>query len=89
MDSLITAAARALAPCDVLGALSHRSSLPWMSFVEWPGPTASTVTTAPAHSTTAVRNVGERIVQSTMTVAFSLRRTGLPSCDRLGPDIEW
>src|SRR5260370_20561530 len=55
----------------------HRSSLPWVSLVEWPMPTASTVTTAPAHSTMAVRNVGERIVQSTMTVAFSLRHTGL------------
>ena len=57
---------------------------PLGSLVERPGPTASTVTTAPAHSTMAVRNVGERIVQSTM-MAFSPRRTGLSSCDRLGP----
>ena len=42
-----------------------------------PGRPASTVTTASAHSTTAERNAGERIVQSTMTLAFSLRRTGL------------
>src|SRR5271169_6614436 len=48
----------------------HYSSLSWVSF-EWPEPMASTVTAAPAHSTTAVRNVGERIVQSTMKVAFS------------------
>ena len=39
--------------------------------VESPGPMASTVTTVTVHSTTAVRNVGVRIVQSTMTVAFS------------------
>src|SRR5205085_2874641 len=44
-------------------------SLRSLCFAEWPEPTAYTVTTAPAHSITAVRNVGESIVQSTITVA--------------------
>ena len=47
-----------------------------------PGPTASTVTTAPTHSTTAVRNIGERIVQSTICGPLATTH-GLPPCGRL------
>jgi hypothetical protein len=59
-----------------------------VSFVEWPEPTANTVTMAPAQSTTAERNVGERIVQSTMTVAFAATYWFVVVCDRIRPDIE-
>ena len=67
MDSLIAANARTLwmddewhSPCGVPGVLRRAA---------WP--TASTITTAMAHSTTALRNVGERIVQSTMTMLLA------------------
>src|ERR1700688_2518712 len=48
--------------------LGHCSSP--LGFLAWSEPTTRTVTTAPAQSRTEVRNVGERIVQSTMTAAF-------------------
>jgi hypothetical protein len=82
MASPITDAAHALARGD------HRVSPFCATFVERPRPAASTVTTVSARSTTALRKVGERIVQSTMTVTVSFRDTGLCSCDNLMPGIE-
>src|SRR6185437_4326716 len=52
-----------------------------------PGPTASTVTTAPAHSTTAARNIGERIAQSIMNGLLAAKPCP-PPYGRLASEIE-
>src|SRR5579872_3059739 len=57
----------------------------WTVLVGRTSPDAEAVTTAAIHSTTSVRKLGERIVQSTMAVTFWLQRTGLSAGDRLVP----